>query len=203
MRRSIGTLAAVAALFSLALAGTAVAKPAPKPANPEWKTFGNAKWYDGVGNDSKKGLVTYADGTGNVYGGIDLVRGFETDPAKVQKISFDFAGDRDGTSLGSPRLEIVFSDGGDAALRPLTWNAFSYQTVDGMTGTSWDNNSGGCGYRYAVSWDAILLCHPGATVTDVFAVEDNGPAPAGTREYVALDNITYGTAVASGPGHSS
>ncbi len=84
-------------------------------------------------------------------------------------------------------------------LRPLTWAANTWAHLDGMTGTNWDN-TGGCGAKYAVTWQAIVACHPSATITSIFAVNDSGwlyPTPG---EQVVLDNVTVNQYVASGPG---
>ncbi len=71
-----------------------------------------------------------------------------SDPASITALSFDFMADQTGAGGGSPRLVVVFSDGGNAALRPLAWTANTWTTEDGMTSSDWDNNTGGCGFLY-------------------------------------------------------
>jgi hypothetical protein len=74
------------------------------------------------------------------------------------------------SSLGYPRLEILFSDGGDASLRPLSWQT-NWTTV---ADPNWDNNSGGCGFLFEVTWQQIQACHPGTFVTNAYITTDPG-----------------------------
>jgi hypothetical protein len=74
------------------------------------------------------------------------------------------------SSLGYPRLEILFSDGGDASLRPLTWQ----QTWTTVAGNNWDNNHRGCGFLFGVTWQAIQACHPGTFITNAYITTDPG-----------------------------
>ena len=200
MRRVLGTIAAAAAL-SLVLAGTALAAPGPK-----WDPFGTAAWRPHTGHDSQHGLVAVADGTGSKFGGLELVRGFDTNPADVDGASFWFKGDRTGNSNGSPRIVVVFDDGGNATLRPLTWTG-NWQFVDGFgAATNWDNNGGTCGpFLFNTSWIVIKTCHAGANITEVFAVHDAGPANFATfpDQTAVLDDVNFDGIVASGPGQST
>ena len=84
---------------------------------------------------------------------------------------------------------------------PLNWTAGTVQThVDGMTGTNWDNNGGSCEYKYQTTWQTVLSCHAGATITSIFAVNDSGWLYPTTGEQVILDNVTVNQSVAAGPG---
>lgn len=74
------------------------------------------------------------------------------------------------SSLGYPRLVVQFSDGGNASLRPLTWQPYWTQVQD----PNWDNNAGGCGFRYETTWQAIQACHPGTFITNEYITTDPG-----------------------------
>lgn len=86
------------------------------------------------------------------------------------KSSYDFKAATPGPSLGSPRLVILFSDGGRAELRPLTWTT-AWQKVDDP---NWDNNGGVCGFRYETDWSSIQACHPGTFITNEYITTDPG-----------------------------
>ena len=104
------------------------------------------------------------------YAGADIKHAEGGPTADYPPSSFDFKSSVAGPSLGYPRLVYVFSDGGNAALRPLTW-ATSWQTV---SDNNWDNNSGGCGFQFQKTWAEIQACHPGTTVTEIFFATDPG-----------------------------
>jgi hypothetical protein len=85
--------------------------------------------------------------------------------------SFDFKSNlASPSSLGYPRLVITFSDGGDASLRPLTWQ----QNWTTVADPNWDNNHGGCGFRFQQTWQQIQACHPGTFVTNAYITTDPG-----------------------------
>jgi hypothetical protein len=205
MRRVVGIVVA-SSLFVAAATGVAVAQQSGAP--PQWRTFGDAHWQPHVGNNSQHGLVTSsveavpADISSLTYGGMNMLNP-PSDPASITALSFDFTSNVTGNSGGSPRMDVSWSDGGSSSLRPLTLDASAgYQTIDGMTGSNWDNNYGGCGYRYATTWSAVVACHPGATITGIDVVNDSGWLyPAG--ETITLDNITVNNTVATGPGNST
>jgi len=102
-------------------------------------------------------------------------------------------------SGGSPRLVMIFSDNGDMELRPLSWAAGVWAHESGST-TDWDVNGGTCGFLYAATYNAGLLCHTGKTVTDVFVVTDSAwltTVPNGYTHYI--DNISYGSTFITSP----
>jgi len=133
----------------------------------------NAHWQhdaaDSPSDDNQQDIeinTTAPDG----FAGVDVHHVYGTPTASYPDSSFDVKSDAasSGVSLGSPRLVVRFSDGGNASLRPLT-NTTSWQTV---AGNNWDNNQGGCGFLFQATWNAIQACHPGTFVTDVFLVAD-------------------------------
>jgi hypothetical protein len=198
LRRTTTLLVMVLAFGAIA----AVALSAPS--GIEWKSFGHAHWSPD-GNGSRFGLTTTSTPTGEftaTFGGIELLDP-PSNPAAITDLSFDFNPNRTGSSGGSPRLVVVFSNGGNAGLRPLTWNAGTWTTLDGLSGSNWDNNSGGCGFRYAVTWTDVVACHPGETIASIFVVNDSGWLYQDGGEQIVLDNVTVNDAVATGPGVNS
>jgi hypothetical protein len=84
---------------------------------------------------------------------------------------FDFKSNLvSASSLGYPRLVILFSDGGRGELRPLTWQP-NWTTVQDPY---WDNGGGLCGYNFQVTWQHIQACHPGTIVTNAYITTDPG-----------------------------
>lgn len=105
------------------------------------------------------------------YAGVLVHHVYGIPTASYPNSSFDFKSNLGPLpSLGYPRLEILFSDGGDASLRPLTWQ----QNWTTVTDPNWDNNHGGCGFLFEVSWNAIQACHPGTFITNVYITTDPG-----------------------------
>lgn len=205
---SVTTVALAFVIGGNTLAGATAATST----NGAWVRFNDAHWVNGAGEDpSKFGLVTtstcptgyptcLSDGS-YTYGGISLKSQYvPSDPATITALSFDFVADQSSNSPGgSPRMVVQFSDGGNAQLRPLGWTEDVWTTVNGMTGNNWDNN-GGCGYRYATTWTSVVACHPGATITAIYLVNDSGWAFTSGSEQVTLDNITVNDMIATGPG---
>lgn len=105
------------------------------------------------------------------YAGVLVHHVYGTPTASFPNSSFDFKSNLvSPSSLGYPRLVILFSDGGDASLRPLTWQ----QTWTTVADPNWDNNHGGCGFRFETTWQAIQACHPGTFVTNAYITTDPG-----------------------------
>jgi hypothetical protein len=167
-------------------------------ATPSTSTFGNGKWTPHTGNDSQSGLVTSSDESGS-FGGA-TISDFPSDPGDVTALSFDYNASVSGGSGGSPRLVVQFDDG-DAVLRPLTLTADQWGTVDGMSGNNWDSRSDTCGFSFAASWNDVVACHPGATITGMWVVNDSGWLYT-SGITVVFDNITVNDTVMSGPGNS-
>lgn len=165
---------------------------------------GSAHWTNTVSNDSdafsieldvpQGDAATFSSG----YAGADLhhVAGH---PAPAQEPTFDFQSTVAGTSGGSPRLVINFSDGGSANLRPLAWAGDTWVTEgSGATANDWDNSGGTCGYLYEAPYATVLGCHSGTTVTSAYVVTDSGWLyPAGYTNFV--DNLQYGGFTMSQP----
>jgi hypothetical protein len=107
----------------------------------------------------------------NGYAGVLVHHVYGIPTATFPNSTFDFKSNlASPSSLGYPRLEILFSDGGDASLRPLTWQ----QTWSTVADPNWDNNHGGCGFLFEVSWQQIQNCHPGTFVTNAYITTDPG-----------------------------
>jgi hypothetical protein len=174
--------------------------------NTDWATFDCAKWVKGAGTNGTYGLVTTSNASNCPDGGLNLkaIPGNIANPNNIYALSFDFNPNQAGPSVGSPRMVILFSDNGNADLRPLTWTANTWTHLDGMVGNNWDNN-GGCGFLYGTTWTAVKACHPGATITGIFMVNDSGYAggPYPNGEQVTLDNITVNNITATGPNNNT
>jgi hypothetical protein len=105
------------------------------------------------------------------YAGVLVHHVYGIPTASFPNSKFDFKSNLASPfSLGYPRLLILFSDGGDASLRPLTWQQ-SWTTV---SDPNWDNNHGGCGFLFEVTWQQIQACHPGTFVTNAYITTDPG-----------------------------
>lgn len=136
------------------------------------------------------------------YAGADLNGVAGTPPTTPP--SYDYYSTVSGPGGGSPRLVMVFSDStptvtSDMELRPLNWVAGVWAHESGST-TDWDVNGGTCGFLYAATYNAGLLCHAGKTVTDVFVVTDSAwqlTNPNGYTHYI--DNISYGSTFITSP----
>jgi hypothetical protein len=162
-----------------------VASPEKNPRS-EWHAFSDAAWNDTAGNGGP-GLVTSSDGSG-AYGGAFRTHLETTNPSDYSVLSYDFVANQTGSSGGSPRMHVAFSDGGSADLRPVSWTADQWTHVDGMTGTNWDNYGGSCGFTYGTDWSTVVACHTGATVTGISVVNDSGWLYA-SGEQVVVDNL--------------
>jgi hypothetical protein len=130
------------------------------------------------------------------YAGIDLHH-VDGRPAPAEAPSFDFNSTVSGASGGSPRLHINFSDRGSVDLRPLTWEQDTWQTVGGGD-NNWDNNGGTCGFQFQRTYQEVLACHAGTTVTSAYVVSDSGWLhPEGYVNYI--DNLQYDGTTISRP----
>lgn len=207
LRAILGAVSAIVLISTIAIGLASRSGVANASAsNDHWVPFSQATWVNGVGEGSKFGLVTtstkLSDGS-VTYGGIRLKGKYTpSNPADIATLSFDFNANQTGASGGSPRLVVQFSDGGNAQLRPLSWTQDTWTTVDGMSGTDWDN-TGGCGGLYAATWSAVKACHSNAMITSIFAVNDSGWMYPSTGEQIILDNITVNDNIASGPGSTT
>jgi hypothetical protein len=161
---------------------------------------GSAHWTNGDSNDSDRFSMeleipeggTPADGFSS-FAGINFHHVPPVAPANAP--SFDFKADRTGPSGGSPRLVILFSDGGNINLRPLEWVQDKWisegpgDTPDAAAETNWDNNGGTCGFLFEQKYQTVLACHAAAIVTGAFIVSDSGWLEALYTNWI--DNIQY------------
>lgn len=108
--------------------------------------------------------------TTNGFAGVLVHHVYGTPTDAFPNSSFWFKSNLTGNSLGYPRLVIQFSDGGNASLRPLFWTTYWQNVAD----PNWDNNAGGCGFRFEVTWQAIQTCHPGTFITNEYITTDPG-----------------------------
>jgi hypothetical protein len=118
--------------------------------------------------------------------------------------AFDFKADRTAASGGSPRLVMIFSDGGNINLRPLGWVQDTWisegtgnPTPDPLAATNWDNNGGTCGFLFEQTYATVKACHAAATVTAAFIVSDSGWLNAPYTNWI--DNIQYDDRTISQP----
>lgn len=164
-------------------AGTAAAADqAPQPLSFFHVDPGTAGWTaDG------QAIAIHATADGG-FGGFNVkgVAGLSTDTFPAS--SFDFSGP---AMQGSPRLVVQFSDGGDAALRPLQ-PATTLTTVDG-TGPNWETRGGTGTCAYGIDWAAVQVCHAGTTINEIYLTTD----PLNTDfiiDNVKVNNVTYSEA---------
>ena len=71
---------------------------------------------------------------------------------------------------------IVFADGGNIQLRPLTWSS-NWTEEGGDQSKDWDSNGGTCGFQYEQDYQTVRDCHAGSLVTAAFIVTDAPYAP--------------------------
>lgn len=132
------------------------------------------------GDTDQQAIQIHDTATG--YAGVLVHHVYGTPTATFPNSKFDFKSNlASPSSLGYPRLVIVFSDGGNASLRPLTWQQ-NWTTVQDP---NWDNNSGGCGFLFERTWQEIQACHPGTFVTNAFITTDPG-----IEVTFLIDNLT-------------
>src|SRR4051794_15247539 len=107
------------------------------------------------GDTDQQAIQIHVTATG--YAGVLVHHVYGIPTADYPNSTFDFKSNVvSPSSLGYPRLLVFFSDGGDASLRPLTWQP-NWTTV---ADPNWDNNHGGCGPRFQQTWQQIQACHP-------------------------------------------
>src|SRR5437868_14493997 len=102
---------------------------------------------------------------------------------------------------------MIFSDGGNINLRPLTWEQDKWisegtgNTSDPDFATNWDNNGGTCGFQYEQTYDAALACHAGQSVTAALIVSDSGWLEAPYTNWI--EHIQYDGKTISQPSDNS
>jgi len=172
MRRYVAVLTVV---MLLALVTTLEAEPRTKPSLSFFQGGnGTATWMAGEshsGGDNMAVALSVPGFSPPDYAGIFFHRAGGAAPTDPPSFWFKSSVANTGSG-GSPRLVLLFSDGGTGELRPLFWTG-DWQLVDGAT-TDWDNNGGTCGFRYGVNYADVLGCHSAAFVVAVFIVTDSG-----------------------------
>lgn len=93
------------------------------------------------------------------------------------------------STLGSPRLLILFNDLSSMYLQPLTWTGL-WQFVDGA-GDTWVSQDGDCGFVYGVSYASARACHTGRGVLATYIVTDSGQLTTPYRHFI--DDVKIGT----------
>lgn len=201
MRKAPALIAAVFAALLLFVIGPASAQVTVEffsggNASAGWVTFTPAP--PGDPDDQSIALEVNADNGADFddFAGADLVGESTTLPATPP--SYDFQSNvNDVGSGGSPRLVLIFGNGANAVLRPLSWTAGVWVTIDGST-NSWDVTGGPCGFQFSTNYAAVTTCEAGSGVDEVFVVSDSGWFhPGGYIHYI--DNIQYDGEVITAP----
>ena len=134
------------------------------------------------------------------YAGVLVHHVYGTPTATFPNSKFDFKSNlASPSSLGYPRLVILFSDGGNASLRPLSWQ----QTWTTVQDPNWDNNAGGCGFLFETNWQAIQACHPGTFVTNAYITTDPGIDVTFLIDNLSVDGKTFSRAADNGNGDNT
>ena len=134
------------------------------------------------------------------YAGVLVHHVYGTPTATFPNSKFDFKSNlASPSSLGYPRLVIRFSDGGNASLRPLSWQQ-NWTTVQDP---NWDNNAGGCGFLFETTWQQIQACHPGTFVTNAYITTDPGIDVTFLIDNLSIDGKTFSNASDNGNGDNT
>ena len=194
-------------MASLLVAGLVLSQT-PAPAAVSEKFFsggtGTAGWVTYTppppGATETLSIALYVNGSNasdyDDYAGVKI-KGVGSSAPSVSP-SFRFLSDTaSGSSGGSPRLRILFSDGGAIDVRPLSWALNTWTTVP-TSSTDYDNYGGTCGFLYGPTYATALSCHTGATVTQVHVVTDSGWLVNGGYTHY-IDDIKYGSDTLSYP----
>lgn len=199
--------------FALATAlGVLVAVPAGAPAADNGNAAPTLSFFSGGGGAHAGWLHSYDQPPGDTdqqvmqihdtaaatgYAGVLVHHVYGIPTASFPSSTFDFKSNLTSpSSLGYPRLVIQFSDGGNASLRPLTWQ----QTWSTVTDPNWDNNAGGCGFLYETTWNAIQACHAGTFVTNAYITTDPGIDVTFLIDNLTVDGKTFSRAADNGNG---
>jgi hypothetical protein len=120
------------------------------------------------GDTDSQAIRIHTTATG--YAGVLVHHVYGRPTALFPNSSYDFKAATPGASFGSPRLVILFSDGGRAELRPLTWTTTWQKVAD----PNWDNNGGTCGFLFETTWNAVQACHVGTFIVNEYITTDPG-----------------------------
>lgn len=207
MKRLFGPLFAAIAIF-LTVPGLALGADNGNP--PPTLSFfsggggAHAGWLhtsDQPPGDTDQQAIQIHDTTApSGYAGVLVHHVYGIPTASFPNSKFDFKSNvASPSSLGYPRLVILFSDGGDASLRPLTWQ----QTWTTVQDPNWDNNHGGCGFLFEATWQQIQACHPGTFVTNAYITTDPGIDVTFLIDNLVVDGKSFSSASDNGNGDNT
>jgi hypothetical protein len=172
-----GPLAALAAAVAVvAIPSAFAADQAEAPASLDFSSSGGGAHAGLVrtadqppGETDSQAIEVRVTGTGYAKVLVNAADGMST--SDVPSSSYELKAATPGPSLGSPRLVIRFSDGGEAQLRPLRWTTTWQKVADG----NWDNRGGSCGaFLFQTTWQIVQSCHAGTYVVEEYLTTDPG-----------------------------
>lgn len=133
-----------------------------------------AHWTPKESSDADRMSIELQVGptVGSSFAGFVLNR-VEGTPPPEREPYFFHKEDRAGPSGGSPRLVLHFGGGNNIQLRPDNWLTGWTKVGEGDGDGNWDVSGGICGFRYDVTYQEALACHPGALLQSVFLVTDS------------------------------
>lgn len=166
----------------------------------------HADWfhtYDQPPGDTDNQAIRIHDTTDpNGYAGVLVHHVYGQPTATFPDSKFDFKSNLvSPSSLGYPRLVILFSDGGRAELRPLTWQQSWTTVVD----PNWDNHGGAtpsCLFMYETTWPDVQSCHPGTFITNAYITTDPGIDVTFYIDNLMVDGKTFSSASDNGNGNN-
>ena len=192
-------------LFCTAFAALLLAAPAGAALTDNFVSTGNAqaRWINEpaappFSTDTKsielsvqaRSAIDYNDAAWVTF------RGFASTPPTTPP-SFVYKLNQTGSSGGSVRLVMRFSDGGYGFLRPAALQAGVWSLANGA-GRNWESKDGKVPCGTTLLYSEMLACHPGTTVTSVEVISDSGWLYSG-RFAALIDNISYGGEVVMAP----
>jgi len=181
MRRRVPLLVAATSAAALAIAPAWGASGGRTAQSESFFASGNAAahWDNSQSDSDGDGWAQVYDvQDATSYAGTTLHH-VEGQPAPTNSPSYWYKSDSAHSGLpsaGSPRLVIVFADGGNIQLRPLFWSS-GWTEEGGDQSKDWDNNGGTCGFEYEQDYQTVRACHGDSLVTAAFIVTDAPYAP--------------------------
>jgi hypothetical protein len=163
----------IIALMFLLVGSAVVAAPRTKPTIHFFSgSQSDAHWTPKDSSDANRMSIELQVGpeVGASYAGLEFLHEEGQPPPAVEPY-FWHKEDRAGPSGGSPRL-VIFFPTGNIQLRPDQWST-GWQRVGQDGDGNWDVSGGDCGFRYDVTYEEALACHPDAVVTNVILVTDS------------------------------
>jgi len=192
----------IGAVVAALMAQAAVAAPRTKPnihffSGPQ----SDAHWTPKDSSDGNRMSIELDVGPVDSFGfaGFELNR-VEGTAAPEREPYFYHKEDRESpASGGSPRLVILFTGVGNRIeLRPDEWTTSWQRVGEGDGDGNWDSNGGICGFRFDVTYEEALACHPEAVIQAVFMVTDSNWMPDKATGYINwIDQLQYNNFVYS------